>query len=89
MPKRGGRRVQLKRLRFQLNRTIILNKDPFPFLLKLNKFENQTKNKLIKRITVFKLNKIDFEIKYPNYKQISKKDPRYKTYKIRFLFGID
>lgn len=37
----------------------------------------------------YKLRKLDFEVDYPHFKNINKTDPRYKLYKIRYLFGED
>lgn len=43
MKKNRGKRVQLKRIRFQINQAINSNQNPFPFLLQLKDLEIETK----------------------------------------------
>jgi len=40
MPKRGGRRVQLKRIKFLIKQALSSSQDPLPLLAELNKIEN-------------------------------------------------
>lgn len=83
MPKKAGRRVQIKRITFQIKEAIIKNQDPLPLYLKLHTLKS---NPTPKRFE-YKLIPIHFEINYPHWKTIKKTDPRRKTYKIRYLFG--
>jgi len=91
MPKRSGRRIQVKKIRYQIKQCLILNQDPFPFYLKLIKIENslpfhfKTNSNL--QILKYKLIPLDLEINYPNFKFIEKTDPRYLRYKLLYLFG--
>jgi hypothetical protein len=78
MTKKGGRRVQIKRIRFQIKQAVISNQDPLPFLQQLQQVENAPP---------FKPTPVDFDIDYPHFDQINKSDPRYQTYKLRYLFG--
>jgi len=90
MPKRSGRRVQVKKIRYQIKQCQILNKDPFPLYLKLSKIENSlpnSKSTANHQPPKYKLIPLDFEINYPNYKIIKKTDPRYLRYKLLNLFG--
>jgi len=89
MPKRGGKRVQIKKLKYQIKQLIISSQNPFLLLLKLKSLELEFKrntNKIRENIE-YKLIPLEFEINYPNYLLIDKTDPRYQTYKLRFLFG--
>jgi len=91
MPKRSGRRVQIKRIRYQIKQCLILDQDPFPLYLQLRKIENslpnlpETSSKY--QNPNYKLIPLDLEINYPNFKNIKKTDPRYLRYKLLFLFG--
>jgi len=31
MPKKSGRRIQIKKIRYQIKQCLIFNQDPFPF----------------------------------------------------------
>jgi len=84
MPKRSGRRVQIKKIRYQIKQCLILDQDPFPLYLQLRKIENSLPNL---PETSYKLIPLDLEINYPNFKNIKKTDPRYLRYKLLFLFG--
>jgi len=84
MKKRGGKRVQIKRLRFQIKQAFDLKKDPFHLLDILQKLETPSQ---IANPHTYQLIPLDFEINYPDYRQISQTDPRYSTYKLRYLFG--
>ena len=88
MPKKGGRRVRIKKLRYQINQAIIFNRDPLKFIYELDKLLIQPSQKP-KEQNKYKLIRIDFKINFPHFKNIKKKDPRYQTYKIRYLFGED
>ena len=83
MPKKDGRRVQIK-IKFEIKNSFATNQDPFPLFIKLHKYkQNKNTNKYGKLIL------INFEFNYPNYKLIKKSDPRRRIYKIRHLFGPD
>jgi len=91
MPKRSGRRVQIKRIRYQIKQCLILDQDPFLLYLQLRKIENplsnlpETSSNL--QIPNYKLIPLDLEINYPNFKNIKITDQRYLRYKLLFLFG--
>jgi len=88
MLKRSGRRVQIKKISYQIKQCQILKQDPFPLYLKLNKIENSLPNHSENHQSLnYKLISLDFEINYPNYKIIKKTDPRYLKYKLLYLFG--
>jgi len=91
MPKRSGRRVQIKRIRYQIKQCLILDQDPFSLYLQLRKIENSLPNlpetSSNHQIPNYKLIPLDVEINYPNFKNIKKTDPRYLRYKLLFLFG--
>jgi len=91
MPKRGGKRVQIKRFKYQIKQLIISSRDPFPLLLKLKTLELELKRNStkVREKIEYKLIALEFEIDYPNYLSINKTDPRYQTYKLRYLFGED
>jgi len=86
MKKRGGKRVQIKRLRFQIKQAFDLQKDPFHLLNTLQKLEAASQ---IANPHIYHLIPLDFEVNYPDYRQISQTDPRYSTYKLRYLFGSE
>jgi hypothetical protein len=81
MRNRAGKRVQIKRISFQIKKAIISNQDYFHLLSKLRELESGSES--------LRLIPIHPKINFPNYKNINKTDPRYKTYKIRYLFGPD
>jgi len=91
MPKRSGRRVQIKRIRYQIKQSLILDQDPFLLYLQLRKIENSLPNLpetfLSHQIPNYKLIPLNFKINYPDFKNIKKTDPRFLRYKILFLFG--
>jgi len=91
MPKRSGRRVQIKRIRYQIKQYQLLNQDPFPLYLKLRKIEtslpNHSKTISNHQPLNYKLIPLDFKINYPYFKGIKKTDPRYLKYKLLYLFG--
>ena len=113
MPKRAGKRLKVKRLRYLIKQTIISNKDPLLLIIELDKLLSPNSNSKISTLNKYilikidlpnsieqqksidnftrnyKLEKIDFEVNFPNYNLIKKTDPRYKIYKIRYLFGED
>jgi len=78
MKKRGGKRVQIKRLRFQIKQAFDLHKDPFHLLNILQKLEAGLQ---VENPHTYHLIPLDFEVNYPDYRQISQTDPRYSTYK--------
>lgn len=88
MHKRAGKRVQIKRIKFQIKQAISTSTDPFPFLQKLRELEKVTPIEKPQPSSL-KLIPLDFQIDYPDFRQIKKTDPRYHTYKIRYLFGTD
>jgi len=77
MPKRNGRRIQIKKIKYQIKQCLIFNQDPFPFYLKLTKIKNPLSNhsKTISnhQILNYKLISLDLEINYPSLKIILKK----------------
>ena len=83
MGKRGGRQVQIKRIKAQIKRAIVANKDWSSLYAKLCKYKSQVNSKPIS----WKLIPIDIEFNYPNYKTIERTDPRREIYKIRNLLG--
>jgi len=83
MKKREGKRVQIKQLRFQIKQAFDLQKDPFHLLNTLQKLEAAPQ---IANPHTYHLIPLDFE-NYPDYRQIPQIDPRYSTYKLRYLFG--
>jgi len=91
MSRRSGRRVQIKKIRYQIKQCLILDQDPFPFYLKLSEIENSLLNhsETIQNHQVlnYKLIPLDLEINYPNFKIIKKTDPRYLKYKLLYFFG--
>jgi hypothetical protein len=86
MKKRGGRRVQIKRIRFQIKQAVTSYRDPLPLFLKLKEFESVNK---VEPSPHYKLIPLDFEVDYPNFSKINKSDPRYAVYKMRYLFGSE
>jgi len=82
--KRGGKRVQIKWLRFQIKQAFDLHKDLFHLLNTLQKLETSLQ---IENPHTYHLSPLDFEVNYPDYRQISQTDPRYSIYKLRYLFG--
>ena len=84
MPKKDGKRVRIKRLRYQINQAIISNRDSLKLITELDKLLSQSSEP-----NKYKLIRIDFEINFPHLKNIRKTDPRYQIYKIRYLFGED
>jgi len=86
MKKREGKRVQMKRLRFQIKQAFDLQKDPFHLLNILQKLEAASQ---IANPHTYHLISLDFEVNYPDYRQISQTDPRYSTYKLRYLFDSE
>jgi len=87
MPKRSGRRVQIKKIRYQIKQCLILDQDPFPLYQLENSLPNLPETSLNYQIPNYKLIPIDLKINYPHYKNILKIDPRYLRYKLLFLFG--
>lgn len=92
--KRGDTRVQVKRIKYQIKRAFETGQEPFPLIIKPKQFETKLDKQKIQKIIDFKnssykLIQISFEIDYPNYKQINKKNPRYKVYQMRYLFGVE
>lgn len=89
MPKRGGRRVQIKRTKFQIKEALLSSQDPLPFLIKLHNLENNLNESKsnTKEDTKYKITPIEVEHKYYNYKSIERIDPRHKHYKVLELFG--
>jgi len=84
MKKRGGKRVQIKRLRFQIKQTFDLQKDPFHLL---NTFQKLEAAPQIANSHTYHLIPLDFEINYPDYRQISQIDLRYSTYTLRSFWS--
>jgi len=82
MKKRGGKRVQIKRLRFQIKQAFNLQKDLSHLLNILQILETAPQ---ITNPHTYHLIPLDFQINYPDYRQISLTDPRYSTYKLRYL----
>ena len=85
MSKRGGRQVQIKRIKIQIKEAIIANKDCSSLYTKLYKYKSKINFKPIS----WKLIPVDIEFNYPNYKTIERADPGRKIYKIRNLLGPD
>ena len=88
MKKRAGRRVQLKRLRFRIKQAIDSHQDFFHLVQELEKKESKIRVENPHTIP-YQLIPINVEPDYPDYRRISKTDPRYNTYKLRFLFGSE
>lgn len=89
MPKKGGRRVQIKKIQFQIKEALLSSQDPLPLFMKLHNLDdnlNEPKPNIKENIN-YKLTPIEIKHKYPNYKSMKRFDPRYKIYKIRELFG--
>jgi len=84
MKKRKSKRVQIKRLKFQIKQAFNSQKDLFHLLNTLQKLEAGLQ---IENPYIFQLIPLDFEMNYPNYRQIPQTDPRYSTYKLRYLIG--
>jgi len=82
MKERAGKRVQIKRLRWQIKQALELNQDPSLLSQKLEQV-------ISSETPTYHLKEIQYEPAYPDYKTLDKTDPRYKTYKIRHLFGKD
>jgi len=84
MKKRGDKRVQLKRLKFQIKQAFNSQKDPFHFLEILKKLEPDIQ---VEKSHTYPYHLIlDVEINYPDYRQTNKTNPRYIIYKLRYYF---
>jgi len=84
MKKRRDKRVQLKRLRFQIKQTFNSQKDPFHLLDSLEKLKADIR--VEKPYTYpYHLIPVDVEINYLDYQQINKTDPL-TIYKLRYCF---
>lgn len=88
MKKRAGKRVQLKRLRYQIKQAIDSRQDFFHLSQELEKREKDIRVEN-PHTHSYRLIPINIEPDYPDYRQINKTDPRYKVYKLRFLFGSE
>jgi len=77
--------VQIKQLRFQNKQAFNSQKDPFHLLNILQKLEAGPQ---IENSHIYQLIPLDFEINYSDYRQTPQTDPRYSTYKLRYLFGL-
>jgi len=85
MPGRAGKREQIKRLKFQAKQALAFNKDPFPFLSKIHGLESETVPAYSKDISSYKITPVDFKPNCPDYRTIPESDPRYETYRFRYL----
>jgi len=65
MKKRGGKRIQLKRLRYQIKQAFNSQKNPFHLLEKL-KADIQ-----VEKPHTYHLIPVNVEINYPDYRQIN------------------
>ena len=59
MPKRGGKRIRIKKLSYLIKRTIISNQDPFPLFVKLDKLLKPNSDNKNSKLIEYKLIKID------------------------------
>lgn len=83
MPKRSGKRAQIKRIKYQIKQAIFLNQDPSLYFSKLIELEFEID--FLQRDTNYKLVPIEYEINYPDPSKISETDPRYEQYRFRHL----
>lgn len=58
MPRKAGKRVQLKRLRFEVKQALALNQDRFPFLLKLKELEARNNSENPQEVSLCELTPI-------------------------------
>lgn len=85
MPKRDGKRVQIKRTKFPIKQAIVLNQDPLPFISKLIELESRIDHPQNQENPSYKLTPIEYKINYPDFNNINKDDPRYELYRFRHL----
>lgn len=88
MKKRAGKRVQLKRLRYQIKQAIDSRQDFFHLSQELEKREKDIRVENPHTFP-YRLIPVNIEPDYPDYRQINKTDPRYNVYKLRYLFGSE
>lgn len=80
--------MQIKRLRYQIKQAIDSRQDFFHLAQRLHNIEANARVENPNAIS-YQLIPVNIEPDYPDYRQINKTDPRYKTYKVRYLFGPD
>lgn len=89
MPTKGGRKQKEKKLKYQLKLALQSNKDPIPYLQKLEELRNYNKVIDLPQQNTYSLSLSNVNISPVNYKTIPKGDPRRVAYKIKELFGAD
>lgn len=75
---KGGKRVQRKRIKFQIKEAIDNSQDSFPLFVKLHNLNYQPYSESKPN---FKLIPIDLNNNLPNFSYINKLNPRYKTHR--------
>lgn len=84
--RRGGKQVKIKRLKYQIKckevecitkLALLIRNDLLPVVNELKSYAREP----------YKLIPLDININYPDFSEIPENDPRYLTYKLRYIFG--
>lgn len=88
MPTKGGKRVELKRERYQakcmkveniINLALMIHNNLVPIVNELTSCAEK----------LYKLIPLEFDVNFPDFSNIPENDPRYLTYKLRYIFGSE